>query len=116
MNECLLIVSAAPELRELVRASFEDEYEVHEADNGKFGLRMALAIRPAVIFIDESLPGDPDGAFLHELLKANAGLAGTRLVLLNTTRHPWPCTPAATTERYGVMDIVGRITPLALAA
>ncbi len=116
MNECMLIVSAAADLRELVCASFEDDYEVHEADNGKFGLRMALAICPAVIFIDASLPGDPDGSSLYELLKANPRLAHIRLVLLNTTRHPWTHAPAIASAPYGVMDMVGRMAPLPLAA
>ena len=116
MNDCLLVISAKPDLRELIRATFEDEYEVHEADSGKFGLRMARAILPEVIFIDESLPGEPDGSSLHELLKANPRLAGIRLVLLNTERHNWLRMPAHSSPAYGLVDIAGGLLHDALAA
>ena len=107
MNKCLLIVSAAPDLRELIHDTFGDEYEIHEADNGRFGLRMAEAIRPEVIFLDESLPGDLGSSALQACIKASAGLAGSRTVLLNTARHDWLRVPPLFSPTCGVMDIAG---------
>ncbi len=83
MSKILLVVEDQPDIRKLVRMTMEfDDYEVHEADNGASGLRMAQALRPDVVLLDVMMPGEFDGLECCTRIKADPMFAATRVVLL----------------------------------
>ena len=79
----LLIVEDQPDIRRLVRWSLELEpHELHEAANGAEGLALARRVRPDLVLLDVMMPGDLDGLAVCSQLKADADLAGVRVVML----------------------------------
>lgn len=79
----LLIVDDDRNLRKLLAATFRGgKYEVHETDNGADAFRLALELRPAVVLLDVMLPGGMDGLEVCRRIRAEAGLNGTKVVLL----------------------------------
>ena len=79
----LLIVEDQPDIRRLVRWSLELEpHELHEASNGAEGLALARSVRPDLVLLDVMMPGDLDGLAVCAQLKADADLAGVRVVML----------------------------------
>ena len=64
----VLIVEDQADIRKLIRMTLEFEnYEIHEASDGSFGLRMAQAIRPDVLLLDVMMPGMSGPELLAEL-------------------------------------------------
>lgn len=83
MSKIVLVVEDQPDIRKLVRMTMEfDDYEVHEADNGASGLRMARALKPDVVLLDVMMPGEFDGLECCARIKADPQFAGTGVVLL----------------------------------
>ena len=79
----VLIVEDQPDIRKLIRMTLEFEaYEIHEADDGASGLRMALALQPDLVLLDVMMPGELDGLQVCQRIKSDATLAGVRVVLL----------------------------------
>jgi two-component system, OmpR family, phosphate regulon response regulator PhoB len=79
----LLIVEDQPDIRRLVRWSLELEpHELHEAANGAEGLALARRVRPDLVLLDVMMPGDLDGLTVCAQIKADADLAGVRVVML----------------------------------
>ena len=79
----VLIVEDQSDIRKLIRMTLEfEDYEIHEATDGSFGLRMASAVKPDVILLDVMMPGELDGLQVCQRVKADPALAGTRVVLL----------------------------------
>jgi two-component system, OmpR family, phosphate regulon response regulator PhoB len=79
----LLIVEDQPDIRRLVRWSLELEpHELHEAANGAEGLALARRVRPDLVLLDVMMPGDLDGLAVCAQIKADADLAGVRVVML----------------------------------
>ena len=60
---------------------FED-YEIHEAADGAFGLRMASAVGPDLVLLDVMMPGELDGLQVCQRIKSDPKLAGLKVVLL----------------------------------
>jgi DNA-binding response OmpR family regulator len=83
MTGPLLIVEDQADIRKLIRMTLEFEgYALLEADNGVDGLRIAKESKPAVILLDVMMPGDLDGYQVCALVKAEASLGHTRVVML----------------------------------
>jgi DNA-binding response OmpR family regulator len=59
-----------------------EAYEIHEADDGASGLRMAQALQPDLVLLDVMMPGELDGLQVCQRIKSDATLAGVRVVLL----------------------------------
>jgi DNA-binding response OmpR family regulator len=78
----ILVVDDEPPIVELVRFTLEDErIRVLEAADGLQALETALAARPDLILLDVQMPC-LDGLEVCRRLRANASLAGTRIVML----------------------------------
>ena len=78
----ILVVDDEPPILELVRYTLEDEQiRVLEASDGAQALEAALAARPDLILLDVQMPR-LDGLEVCRRLRANASLAGTRIVML----------------------------------
>jgi DNA-binding response OmpR family regulator len=78
----ILVVDDEPPILELVRFTLEDErIRVLEAADGLQALETALAVRPDLILLDVQMPR-LDGLEVCRRLRADASLAGTRIVML----------------------------------
>ena len=79
----VLIVEDQSDIRKLIRMTLEFEaYEIHEASDGAFGLRMAQAVMPDLVLLDVMMPGELDGLQVCERLKTGATTKGIKVVLL----------------------------------
>ena len=79
----ILIVEDQTDIRKLIRMTLEFEsYEIHEASDGAFGLRMASAVRPDLVLLDVMMPGEMDGLQVCQAIKSNPALASMKVVLL----------------------------------
>jgi len=78
----ILVVDDEAPILELVRFTLEGEQiRVLEASDGAQALETALAARPDLILLDVQMPR-LDGLEVCRRLRANASLAGTRIVML----------------------------------
>lgn len=64
----LLIVDDEPNIRLLIKRTFEDEYEVLEAKNGKEAIDSALRHLPSVILMDIMMPNTDGLTALNTLI------------------------------------------------
>lgn len=79
----ILIVEDQPDIRKLIRMTLEfEDYEIHEAADGAFGLRMASAVAPDLVLLDVMMPGELDGLQVCQRIKSDPKLAGLKVVLL----------------------------------
>lgn len=79
----ILIVDDHVDIRRLVRMTLEFEsYEIFEAEDGATALLLAEAVRPDLVLLDVMMPGDLDGLAVCAQIKADADLAGVRVVML----------------------------------
>lgn len=61
-KKIVLIVEDRPEIRKLIRLTLGmNNLEIHEADSGETGVKMANALRPACVLMDVMMPGVIDG-------------------------------------------------------
>ena len=78
----VLIADDEPHVVELVRVTLEDErVRVFEADTGTTALAVADTVAIDLVFLDVHLP-DVSGLDVCRALRANARLAGVRIVML----------------------------------
>ncbi|HEX8719881.1 MAG TPA: response regulator [Pyrinomonadaceae bacterium] len=76
----ILVVEDAPDLRELLRLTFEGEgYEVLTAGDGLSAVETALRELPDAVVMDMSLPGI-DGYNAARLMRREPALAGVPLI------------------------------------
>ena len=79
----ILIVEDQTDIRKLIRMTLEFEsYEIHEASDGAFGLRLAIAVLPDLVLLDVMMPGEMDGLQVCQAIKSNPALASMKVVLL----------------------------------
>jgi len=79
----VLIVEDQADIRKLIRMTLEfDAYEIHEAFDGSYGLRLARAVAPDLILLDVMMPGELDGLQVCQRLKADPATSGIKVVLL----------------------------------
>lgn len=80
----VLIVEDQTDIRKLIRMTLEfEDYEIHEASDGSFGLRLAGAVRPDLVLLDVMMPGDMDGLQVCRAIKTDPALKGIKVVLLS---------------------------------
>jgi two-component system, OmpR family, phosphate regulon response regulator PhoB len=59
-----------------------EPYEIHEAADGAFGLRMAGAVKPDLMLLDVMMPGELDGLQVCERIKTDPATRDIKVVLL----------------------------------
>ena len=80
----VLIADDESSIRLLVHATIEsDDYAVVEANDGTAAWDMIQKLKPALVLLDIHMPGR-NGLDVLRLIKANASLAGTRVILLTS--------------------------------
>jgi len=80
----ILIVDDHADIRRLIRMTLEFEsYHIFEAADGKSAIQLAKANRPDVVLLDVMMPGDIDGLAVCRHIKADAALAGAKVILLS---------------------------------
>ena len=79
----VLIVEDQPDIRKLIHMTLEfEEFEIHEAADGAFGLNLARATMPDVVLLDVMMPGELDGLQVCQRLKADDATRHIKVVLL----------------------------------
>ena len=79
----VLIVEDQADIRKLIRMTLEFEnFEIHEAADGAFGLNMVRAVRPDLVLLDVMMPGELDGLQVCQRIKADPELRHVKVVLL----------------------------------
>ena len=81
----ILIVEDNPDLRLLVRTTFEigeGEYDIEEAENGVDALAAVESRKPDLIVLDVMMPGRLDGLEVCAWLKSHAEWGNIRIVML----------------------------------
>ena len=79
----VLIVEDQADIRKLIRMTLEfEQYEIHEASDGAFGLRMAQALKPDLMLLDVMMPGELDGLQVCQRLKSDPVTKRIKVVLL----------------------------------
>jgi len=87
MSRKALIVEDQPDIRKLIVMTLEfEDLELHEADNGDDGWRLAQGLRPQIMLLDVMMPGELDGYQVCRKVKADPVLARTTKVVLLTAR------------------------------
>lgn len=77
----ILIIEDNGDLRGFLKNKLNEEYEMHEAENGKDGLSLAYDIVPDLIICDIILPGH-DGLHITETLKQDIRTSHIPIILL----------------------------------
>ena len=79
----VLIVEDQPDIRKLIRMTLEFEnFEIHEASDGAFGLSLARATLPDIVLLDVMMPGELDGLQVCQRLKSESATQHIKVVLL----------------------------------
>ena len=88
MTARILIVDDQADIRKLIRLTLShlENAEVHEADNGADGWRLAQDIKPDLMLLDVMMPGALDGYQVCSKVKNDPLLAGQTKVILLTAR------------------------------
>jgi CheY-like chemotaxis protein len=88
MTARILIVDDQPDIRKLIRLTLQhlDDVEVHEAENGGEGWRLAQDLKPDLMLLDVMMPGELDGFQVCNKVKTDPLLKGQTKVILLTAR------------------------------
>ena len=79
----VLIVEDQADIRKLIRMTLEfEDYEIHEANDGAAGLRVARSIRPDLMLLDVMMPGELDGLQVCHQIRKDPATSHIRVVLL----------------------------------
>lgn len=81
MNK-ILLVDDHSDIRRLIRITLGKNFEVLEADEGTSALQMVREQRPDLVVLDVMMPGELDGLGVLDAIKADADLAGTRIIMV----------------------------------
>ena len=84
MTARILLVDDQADIRKLIRLTLQhlDDAEVHEADNGGDGWRMAQDLKPDLMLLDVMMPGELDGLQVCQRIKSDPKLKHIKVVLL----------------------------------
>ena len=78
----ILIVDDHPDIRQLIRITLGNSYEVYEAVDGVTGLKLAREHKPAVVVLDIMMPGEMDGLQVLQAIRADTALTETKVVMV----------------------------------
>lgn len=80
----ILIVDDSNGVRQIVRATLDNiDYKVQEASNGKDAIEMAIRLKPDLIIMDVSMPGEIDGIEAAIHLKNNPETNRCKVIILS---------------------------------
>lgn len=82
----LLVVDDEPTIRLLIKRTFEDEYVVLEAENGKEAIDLALRHIPSVILMDVMMP-NTDGLTALNTLRNDKRTSSIPVIMLTGVGH-----------------------------
>lgn len=83
MKPLVLVVEDQADIRKLVRMTLAiGQVDVHEADSGESGVRLAENLHPDLVLMDVMMPGEIDGYQACRQIKDNPKLAATAVVML----------------------------------
>lgn len=79
----MVIAEDEPDLRRLITMAIGSEgIELYEAGDGDKAWELICRHRPSLVILDVSMPGSRNGLSLTRDIKADAQLAGTKVILL----------------------------------
>ncbi len=79
----ILIVEDHADIRKLLRMTLEfEDYDIQEAGTGDLGLQMARQGAPDMVLLDIMMPGQLNGLEVCRLIKRDAALRHTKVVML----------------------------------
>ncbi len=85
----ILVIEDQSDIRRLIRWALEEQpYELQEASTGPLGLAAAQARRPDLVLLDWMMPGGMDGLEVCRAMRADASLAGVKIVMLTARAAP----------------------------
>jgi len=85
----VLIVEDQADIRKLIRMTLEfEDYEIHEANDGAAGLRVAREMKPDLMLLDVMMPGGINGLQVCQRIKADPALRHTKVVMLTARDQP----------------------------
>lgn len=82
----ILVVDDHADLRRLIRWALEvleTPCRLEEATNGSIALAKARELKPRIMLLDVMMPGAIDGLEVCRQVKADAELAGTKVIMLS---------------------------------
>ncbi|MDR2692856.1 MAG: response regulator [Chitinispirillales bacterium] len=79
----LLIVDDKREIRQLVRATLEDGWEVAEAETGDAAVEAAARHKPDLVVMDMMMPGTIDGMEATRRIKSAPETADCKVIMLS---------------------------------
>ncbi|WP_028448295.1 response regulator transcription factor [Chitinibacter tainanensis] len=83
MKTSILVVEDQSDIRKLINMTMQfGNYEVHEADHGLLGVKMAQAVRPSLILMDVMMPGEIDGLQACARIKSDPELRHIPIIML----------------------------------
>lgn len=77
----ILVVDDEQMIRSVCRLALQDKYEIHEAEDGEAGWKLALAKRPDLVLTDMVMP-KLDGLTLAERIKGHPQLTQTMVLMM----------------------------------
>lgn len=88
MTARILIVDDQSDIRKLIKLTLQhlDDAEVHEAENGSEGWRLAQDLKPDLMLLDVMMPGELDGYQVCAKVKRDPVLGRQTKVILLTAR------------------------------
>jgi len=85
----ILVIEDQSDIRRLIRWALEEEpHELQEVATGPAGLAAAQARRPDLVLLDWMMPGGMDGLQVCRAMRADASLAGLKIVMLTARATP----------------------------
>ncbi len=85
----IVAVDDSRTIRRAIEITFaKQDFELHLAASGQEGLGLVRRVRPDIVLADHRMPA-PDGYELCRAIKADPSLAGTKVVILCSQKHPF---------------------------
>lgn len=78
----ILIVDDNADIRRLLKASLQAEYEVKEAPDGHTALQMIREMHPKIVMLDVMLPGEFNGLQVLSEIRQDAAICDTTVVMI----------------------------------
>jgi two-component system phosphate regulon response regulator PhoB len=114
MTRKALIVDDQSDIRKLIHMTLEfEDFELHEADNGAEGWRVAQGLRPSLVLLDVMMPGELDGYQVCTQLRADPDHATLPIVMLTARAQE---SDRRAGERAGASEYLSKpFSPMVLA-
>lgn len=78
----ILIADDNPDVRRLIRATFDKNFEVYEAENGQMALDKIRVIRPDIVFLDVMMPGELNGLQVLSAVREDPNIRHTAVYMV----------------------------------